>query len=369
MQMLARVAVLALRVVYFFFKAFLKPRKKITLLSRQSDTVSVDFSLLNDALGQIGFDGEIKILAKKIPAGLIGKITYAFHIFLQMYHIATSKVIVVDGYCIAVCVLKHKGEQRIVQIWHALNIVKRFGYSAIDKPWGHKSSTAKALCMHRNYDYIIASSEKSASVLAECFDTTTDKTVLLPLPRIDYILKTPEKRNEIEEAYPEIFKKPILLYAPTFRGEQVNLSWIEKTIDFEKYNVVVKLHPSDKLGIDMAVDKRVLCDQKFSSFDWMKVCAKVITDYSGMGFEAMLLQKEVYYYLYDYDDYTAKNGLAIDLFSEPIAENVTACKEELKEILQKKYDYSKAESFVEKYLSTGTENCALRLAEFILDLV
>lgn len=368
MQILAKGAVYALRGIYFFFKLFFKPRKKVTFLSRQSDQISVDFNLLVESLEAGGFDGEIKVLAKKIPAGLFGKIAYAFHIILQMYHIATARVIVVDGYSIAVCVLNHKKEQSVVQIWHALNIVKKFGWGALDKPWGHSKKTAETLCMHRNYTHVVACSEKSAGVLAEYFNTPLEKTVLLPLPRIDYILKTPEKKSEIAEEYADVFKKPVLLYAPTFRGERVNLSWIEKVVDLDKYNVVVKLHPSDKLGLDTEVDKRVICDDKFSSFDWMKVCESLITDYSGMGFEAMLLGKKVYFYLYDYEDYSTKNGLSVDLFSEAVAEYVAVSAEDLKEILKKEYDFAKLNEYVEKYLSVGTENCADRLAEFIKNL-
>ena len=174
-QMVISAAVLLLRALYFFFKLFLKPGKKITMLSRQGDTASVDFALLQDALNNSDFDGEVKILCKKIAPGMAGKLAYAFHIPRQMYHIATSRVIVVDGYSIAVSVLNHKSEQSIVQIWHALNIVKNFGYQALDKPWGHKSGTAKALCMHRNYTHVVACSEKSAAVLCECFNATPDK--------------------------------------------------------------------------------------------------------------------------------------------------------------------------------------------------
>lgn len=369
LQILAKIAVIALRGIYSFFKLFIKPCKKITLLSRQSNTPSVDFELLAKSIKESGSDTEIKMLTKKIPSGLLGKAGYAFHMLKQMYHIASSRVIITDGYCIAVCVLNHKKEQKIIQIWHALNIVKKFGYAALDKPWGHSSATAKTLCMHRNYDYIVACSEKSASVLAESFNAPVEKTVLLPLPRIDYILNTPKKNDEIKAVYPNIFKKPILLYAPTFRGEKVNLSNLQNIVNLEKYNVVVKLHPADKQGIDSSVNKEILCDREFSSFDWMKSCEVLITDYSGMGFEAMLLNKKVYYYLYDYDDYTEKNGLALDLFSEAIAPYVARSADELCEVLKKDYDFSLEKRYVEKYLSVGTENCSKRLAEFVIGLL
>ncbi len=369
MQILAKVSVMALRMIYFFFKIFIKPRKKITLLSRQSNTPSVDFGLLAKAIKESGYKAEIKMLTKKIPSGILGKVGYTFHILEQMYHIASSQVIIVDGYCIAVCVLKHRPHQKIIQLWHALNIVKKFGYGALDKPWGHSSATARAMWMHRNYDYVVACSKNAASVLAECFNTSLEKTVLLPLPRIDYILNSPQKYDEIKAVYPGIFEKPILLYAPTFRGVKVNLSNLQNIVDLEKYNVVVKLHPADKQGIDETVSDAILCDSKFSSFDWMKVCEALITDYSGMGFEAMLLGKKVYYYLYDYDDYSVKNGLALDLFSEAISPFVVRTADELCGILKKEYDFSLQKRYLEKYLSVGTENCAKRLSEFVISLL
>lgn len=368
-KILVKLAVLALRVIYVFLKLCLRPRKKITFLSRQSDFESVDFVLLREALEKQNFDGEIETLCKKIGSSPFEKIGYLFHIFVQMYHIATSKVVVVDGYCIAVCVLNHRQNQKFVQIWHALNIVKKFGFQALDKPWGHSRATAESLCMHRNYTHIIACSEASGRVLSECFNTPMEKVILLPLPRIDYILGEPEKWDEISAQYPQIFEKPILLYAPTFRGEKVDLSWIEKAVDFEKYNVVVKLHPSDKQGIDSSVDKRVIVDSEFSSFEWMKVCKKLVTDYSGMGFEAMLVGKQVYYYLYDYEEYKSKNGLNLDLFSEEIKDYVVEKPQELKAVLEKEYDFSKTQSYLDKYLSVGTADCADRLARFLLTLL
>ncbi len=370
MKILAKLAVAAIRALYFFFKLFLRPSRKIAFLSRQSDAVPVDFEYLNNAVNEKYPTIKTVVLTKRIPPSLIGKIGYAFHILVQMYHIATSKVVVVDGYSIAVCVLNHKKEQKFVQLWHALNIVKKFGFQALDKPWGHTKALAESMCMHRNYTHVVACSEASGKVLLECFNASREKLVLLPLPRIDYILHSPDKRQKIEEKYPDIFKKPILIYAPTFRAHQkVDLSWIGKTIDFEKYNVVVKLHPADKQGIDFAVDSRVVTDSEFSSFDWMKVCDKIITDYSGVGFEAMLLGKQVYYYLYDYQEYKQKNGLNLDLFSEEISLVVTESAQELKHILEKDYDFSKTDAYIKKYLSVGSENCSSRLAEFIFGLL
>ena len=51
-----------------------------------------------------------------LQGGLVNKIGYVFHMFIQMYHISTSKVVVLDTYCIVASVLKHKKETKIIQI-------------------------------------------------------------------------------------------------------------------------------------------------------------------------------------------------------------------------------------------------------------
>ena len=37
---------IGLKIIYFFIKLFTKTRKKVTLLSRQSDNINIDFELL-----------------------------------------------------------------------------------------------------------------------------------------------------------------------------------------------------------------------------------------------------------------------------------------------------------------------------------
>ena len=53
--------------------------------------------------------------------------------FKQMYHLATSRVVVLDSYCIVASVLKKKKGTTIIQMWHALGSFKKFGKSIIGK--------------------------------------------------------------------------------------------------------------------------------------------------------------------------------------------------------------------------------------------
>ena len=48
--------------------------------------------------------------------------------------------------------------------------------------------------------------------------------------------------------------------------------------------------------------------------DLLTVCDYLITDYSAIAVEGAVLNKQTYYYVYDYDEYDEKNGLNINLF-------------------------------------------------------
>ena len=79
---------IGLKIIYFFIKLFTKTRKKVTLLSRQSDNINIDFELIKDEFEKINKSEkdnlnktnlEIKVLCKKIPNSLLGKISYCFY--------------------------------------------------------------------------------------------------------------------------------------------------------------------------------------------------------------------------------------------------------------------------------------------------
>ena len=143
------IAKIALKFIYFFIKLFTKTENKVTMLSRQSNNINIDFKLINEELENcIKSDNnkeslQIKILCKKIPDNFLGKISYCFYMLKCLYHIATSKVCIVDGYDISICVLKHKKGLKIVQIWHAMGAIKKFGYQVLDKGEGSNRKSSK----------------------------------------------------------------------------------------------------------------------------------------------------------------------------------------------------------------------------------
>lgn len=345
-----------LRIVYCPFK-LLQVKNRISFISRQDDNPSMDITMLVNYIADNYPEIQCKVLAKRLEGA--GKISYAFHMLSQMKAIATSRVVILDGYCIIASALNHKSETKIVQMWHALAAIKKFGYQILDKPSGRRSDVAEIMCMHKNYDCVLASSQETGTLFCQAFNTSEDKLRLFALPRVDEILREDrELRASIRKEYNIDNDTEVILYAPTFRkGRKIDVEALNRMAKEEGYRLIVKLHPVFNDGLACA-------DRKYTSYQWLKACDRIITDYSALGIEAVLTGKPVYYYVYDIDEYVEEVGLNINPETEMASASARSI-EELRNILKKEYDFNKAREFKEKYVSVSCENCTELLAEYI----
>lgn len=358
-------AICCMQIVYTLIKVF-PEREKVVMISRQSNTITLDFRLLKKTIQKNAPDVDIVVLTKKLEGNLIMKMTYALHMIMQMYHMATAKVVVLDGYCIAASVLDHRPGLRIVQIWHALSAVKCFGYQSLDKAEGSSSVVARTMKMHQNYDYVFCASRKTAAFFSEAFCVPMEKFEILGMPRVDYISDKHDRNDEILSEYPEFGGKETILYIPTFRTGE-DLAWHDfvQEVDFNKYNLIISAHPLDSANID----QEYLVDKKYSTYDLMKFADYIITDYSAVSIEASILDKPILFYVYDYDKYKVTRGLNIDLFTELPSETRTDLREIMKIINNKSYSGEELRKFKTNYVETlgfsNTESISQRIIEMI----
>ena len=52
-----------------------------------------------------------------------------------------------------------------------------------------------------------------------------------------------------------------------------------------------------------------IADNRYSSMDWLRICDKVVTDYSAIAFEAAVRDTELYFYQPDEGSYEHNVGL------------------------------------------------------------
>ena len=374
MILVIKLFILFINILYVFFK-IIPSQRKITMLSRQSNYPSKDFLMIEERIKAIDHNIKVVKLCRTLDGGinssLLSKIKYGFHTLLQMYHIATSKVVVLDSYCIVISVLRHKKNLKIIQIWHSMGTMKKFGYAALDTEEGTKSEIAYIMKMHNNYDYVFASADSYKEHLANGFHIDKDKIITMPLPRLD-LLKSQRYKEKTQslvyKAYPMLKEKPVIMYCPTFRKNEMEfekaLERLTKCIDFDKYNFVVKLHPLSKV----ILKEDIIQAKEFSSFDMLFVADYVISDYSCIIYEAAVLNIPLYFYNFDMNLYLKERGLAIDYYKE-LPGVISKNPEEIFESIEDKpYDMNALQRFKEKYIFE-TENATENIAKFILNLI
>lgn len=360
------IAKCGLRFVYLLFMP-LKAQNKIVMLSRESDTPPIDFRLLEKEINRRSPDTKIVYFCRKmtkstnIPA-------YCWMVLQSLYHISTASVAVTDTYSIQLCVLPRKKSLTVVQIWHAVGAVKKFSYQCLDTPNGHSSKMAEQMCMHKNYDYILCASQATKATYVEAFHTLPDQILVKGMPRVDYIQRPAKDiREKFLNDRPDLRGKKLLLYLPTFRDgiDKGTEQLLHATSGNENLVILVKPHPLSNFD----VPKGNQPGSGWSTYDLMKVCDGIITDYSASSLEASLLRKPVYFYLFDYESYRRNQGLNIDPCQElPFAVSVEA-PNLIEKIEQGQYDLAALDRFRSKYIETADEDNTGTITEFLLEQI
>lgn len=354
-----------LMILYAPLKLLVTDNDKIIFLSRQSNEPSIDFVLLKDELLKRNKDLKITMICSRVDKGLKSKLTFFLALLRSLYHLSTSKVCILDSYWPAVSMLKHKKSLKVIQLWHSIGKVKRSGYQTLDKTYGRSKALARVMRMHKNYDAIIAGGEAWNSYYCQSFGVTLDKLYNLGLPRIDYLLiKEEETRNKVLEAYPEFREKPMVLYAPTFRRNgELDCSDFLEHFNFDKFALVIKEHPNQR--VVFKEEKRVYRCEDFTAKELLTACEYLITDYSAIAVEGAVLNKKTYYYLFDYEDYIASNGVNIDLQKEMPACVFKEPWDLIKALEEGQYDYEALKNYRRKYLPKDLGSSTKKIAVLV----
>jgi CDP-ribitol ribitolphosphotransferase len=370
-----------LNAVYFFMK--LAPtRNKAVFISRQGDEPSTDYAVLSEALGAAGLVTEMHLRRQeKDNARFMAEArANLFVILRQMKALAVARVVVTDGYSIPVSILKHRKGLTVIQMWHAIGAVKKFGRQTIPTMGEREKKRAIALKMHEGYDYFVAPSETTACFFAEAFGMSADRALVTGTPYLDALAAGNSDRSghcrDIAALYPEIAKNDadghpsdVVLYVPTYRsraarpkgeGEPECGGDALRDALGEGYVVIERKHPIDVVGGSSS--------QELTAEELMYFADIVVTDYSSLAITAALLEKPLYYYVYDIEEYLRSPGLNIDPEEEYGKYAARDAGELARRIIAGGYDYAYERAFAAKYVSTFDGKCTERLAEAILSV-
>ena len=309
------IAKICFKILYFFLKLLPTKDNKVMFCSRQSNTVPMDFVLIQEELAKRNEDIEIVCICNRLGKGLGEYIRFAKDFLRSMYHLATSRVCILDSYWPPVSLLNHKDSLKVIQIWHSIGKVKKSGYQSIGKKSGRNTNIAYLLNMHENYDHVIAGAEIFNRFYCESFNIKEDILLNYGLPRIDYLINTAEdNRNRFFAENPELKDKKIVLYTPTFRRNMED-RWHEVTeVEWpDDIALIVKIHPNQTRPDNLREQSNIYYFPQWKTADLIAVCDYLVTDYSAIALEAAVLNKKTFYWAYDYEQYASDNGVNIQL--------------------------------------------------------
>lgn len=298
---------IVLTIESFFLRFLSIKRNRITFISLEQDRLILDFKMIYNALDHEKYD--IQLCLIHYEKNLKGQFRYFLNCLKQLYYVYTSHLIILNDNNYVVSNFKRKNTI-VLQVWHACGAIKKFG-NAVNRKYTIS-----------NYDYVLATSSYWKKPYSEAFSVQEDKVLPIGMPRTDKLFNKKKKKkyvNEIYEKYPQLQGKKIILYAPTFRGniyqgfKNVSLD-AKKIIDSlpEDYVLIYKFHPL--VGdIQLASDKRIINMNQESTYKLFCVSDMLISDYSSIVFDYLILNKPLIFYVPDLEEYMSDLGVYVDV--------------------------------------------------------
>ncbi len=286
---------------------------------------------------------------------------------------AESRFILVDDYEPMVYTVKLRENQQLVQVWHAMGAFKKFGYS--------RSTANKSSLTHKNYTKAIVSSKELTGIYAEAFGIDEKKIYPVGVPRTDMLFDEAYKAETIKRLYekqPLLKNKKVCLFAPTFRGSNVNDGYYpEEFFDAEKFAdelpddwaVIIKYHPFIKNipAVPDGVKNRVLdfTDERDIN-DILFITDVLVTDYSSVIFENAIVGNALVLYAPDLNDYTGDRGFYFDYNDYSCGEIVKNKEKLAAAVINADSENEKSAEFKKRFVSLCDGNSCKRFAEEIL---
>ena len=281
-----------------------------------------------------------------------------FSTIRSIYHLATSKYVIVDNYFGFLAAVDFKEEVECIQIWHATGAIKTFGLRDLSIHSRSKAANKRFLEVYNRFDKIIVGSDEMAEIFKEAFQVDETRIIRTGIPRTDFFFQKEWhipiiKRLEAEN--PKIREKKTILYAPTFRDNELDhftLALDLKQMQTElsdEYIVLLRLHPAIKNDVNIAQQyEGFVYDYsgvKYDVNELLLVTDYLISDYSSIPYEFSILRKPMIFFAYDLDDYTATRGIW-KTYEEIVPGPVVRQTEDvIKLIKQDQFDYNQIEQY------------------------
>ena len=166
-------------------------------------------------------------------------------------------------------------------------------------------------------DLIIATSEETAAITRRAFDVPEPAVVVTGFPRNDLLLSAEGHRQAQSRCPPVVLAaadagSTVFFYLPTFRDSAkpyLNIDWERLDALMEEVDGVflIKFHPMDVTTFDHRSPRVVQLPQDIDVYHVLPFTSALISDYSSVIFDYMLMDRPIIYYTPDLAEFRASS--------------------------------------------------------------
>ncbi len=312
-----------------------------------------------------------------------------FHLlFVMPFIMSRANIILMDNAFMPMSYFKIRKETKVLQLWHGTGSIKKFGQ---DSNVGRLKLLEKKI--NSNIDYLFVNSDLLVKEYAGAFGVDKKVVYATGLPRTDWLLRLVNDNQTVKKLFDIKIKiskskniildnKKIILYAPTFRDNEVDCPKLHidilKLLEELNKNTVLflRLHPF----VSKAFKREDLSERVVNVSDYpdlnelMAVSDGLITDYSSLIFDYCVLNRPMYFYADDIVKFGLNDrGFYLD-YNNELPGIIPNSEKDLGRIISKdlsgKEDEEfklKREEFVKKYYKWLDGNSAKRVYETIVE--
>ncbi|MDA1847170.1 CDP-glycerol glycerophosphotransferase family protein [Bacillus cereus] len=296
-----------------------------------------------------------------------------------IYHLATSRYVIIDNYFGSLSTIRFKKRVECIQIWHAAGAFKKFGLLAPAFKKRSKYAQGRFLRVYNNFHKIVVGSDALAEIYKQAFGLKEESILKTGIPRTDLFFYENDQKviiNNLVSSNPNLTKKKVILYAPTFRDKELEDFDLDLNIDAmyealkDEYIFIIKLHPAIRNNLEHKEKyKGFLYDYSLypNINDLFLVTDILITDYSSVPFEFCLLKKPMIFFAYDLNKYAKKRGLIGDFVSNVPGPVVFSSTEIIKKIQTQSFDFRKIEQFNAQWSQYSNGNSSRDLVHYLFN--
>ncbi|WP_058119567.1 CDP-glycerol glycerophosphotransferase family protein [Photobacterium kishitanii] len=332
---------LIIKKIYFgVFFDFLKKigvnERRIIFSSYYGEQISGDPKVIYEKIKSLGLDYECVWVNNKNTPLFDGDISVKRYSIQHLYFLATARYRI-DNCQESGFLVPHE-KTIYIQTWHGIPIKKIAQdiddpkFKDIKKDWQLDATS---------WTYLLTSSQYTSDLLCTAFNIEKNKVIDFGYPRNDIFInkKNEEKIEKIREDL-HLGDKKVILYAPTFRDGreyEYNLN-LDLDIVSEKlpdnYIILVKMHSNVKNSFDINCNDIIDVSHYNDVQDLLLISDILVTDYSSIFIDFLLLNKKIIFFAYDFDDYISNcRDLYIDYINKVPGKIVFNTSELMDEIL------------------------------------